>query len=184
MSIVFAGDAGIEQDGFQSILGQLSAESEKLVAGVKQMASFDKIVDTGPPKESVYIDEGFENVPGTVFPGSGNLSELDDVKRRRITSQAPQLTVYIKKRLFWSLRGEHDYKFMDSGEKLFIRASKNLFAKKCSQIAAYEALFKLDRLLEEEAEWDVARLEDIIGSFIHGKNKLKGIYKDEFEQNS
>lgn len=114
-----------------------------------------------PPAEHVFVDDGFSNVPGTSFVDS-TIDNIDDIKMRRITSQRPQLTVYIKKRAFWGLSGANDSRYMDSGEKLYLRATKILFEKKCNQIASYEALTKLSRLADEDAQLDASRIEQVL----------------------
>ena len=72
------------------------------------------------------------------------------------------LTVYIKKRAFWALRGENASQYLDKGEKMFLRATKLLFEKKCSQIASYEALTKLQTLINEESEIDADRAAQMV----------------------
>jgi len=166
MAIIFGGDAGIREDSFGDFLNGMTTEFNKVKDGLNQLTSLSALSNLGEPlpKENVYVDDGFQNVPGTAFVGEGassGLQSIDDVKTRRITTQAPQLTVYIKKRVFWSLRNEHDSKFMDAGEKLFYRATKALFEKKCAQIAAYEGLTKLGTLVEEESELDFAVIEQV-----------------------
>ena len=166
MAIIFGGDAGIREDSFGNFINGITGQFNRLVDGVTQLVSLEKIagIDMPLPKENVYVDDGFQNVPGTSFVGSLNLDGFDDLKTRRITTQAPEFTVYVKKRLFSSLRNEHDNKFMDEGERLFMRASKLLFERKCTQIAAYEALTKIDRLIQEESEWDATLIETVINT--------------------
>lgn len=164
MAIVFGGDAGIRQDTFEGFVDKISSEFSRIKTGI--MENFSRLTGEAfglpppPPKEKVFIDDGFTNVPGTSFVGS-QVEGVDDIKTRRITTQEPQLTVYIKKRAFWSLRNENDTRFMDPGEKLFLRATKILFENKCSQISAYESLTKAGRLISEDADLDVSRVEAI-----------------------
>src|SRR5574337_551859 len=162
MAIIFGGDAGIRQDTFGSFVDKISTEFQRVKSGLE--ASFNGETAGAPPisqKEKVFVDDGFTNVPGTSFVGS-QVEGIDDIKTRRITTQEPQLTVYIKKRAFWSLRNENDTRFMDPGEKLFLRASKILFENKCSQISAYEGLTKLSRLISEDADLDAERISLIV----------------------
>jgi len=165
MSIVFGGDAGIRQDAWgnmlDGVLGEFSRIKDGLVDNFSRLTGKPTGLSRNLPKENIHVDDGFQNVPGTVFTGSGNMGDIDDIKTRKITTQSPMFTVYIKKKIFWSLRNEHNTKFMDSAEKLFIRASKLLFERKCAQVASYEAMTKLERLIEEEAELDVQHVEQI-----------------------
>ena len=153
MAILFGGNAGVREDSFNGLFEGLS----------DQFSVFSKKLSDGrPPVENVYVDDGFQNVPGTAFTGSGNLGAIDDIQKRRITTQAPDITVYIKKRIFWSLRNEHDTKFMGQEEKLFMKASKVLFERKCAQVAAYEAMTKLEKFAAEDVDMDVARIDALI----------------------
>lgn len=163
MSIIFGGDIGIQQDAMGNFWDSITSEASRIADGFAGRLSTTK---KPPPKENIYVDDGFMNVPGTAVVGSG-IENLDDAKRRRITTQKPDVTVYIKKKLFWSLRNEHDTKFADDGEKLFIRASKLLFERKCSQITAYESITKLSRILDEEADLDASGI-DMIADHLDG----------------
>jgi hypothetical protein len=186
MAIIFGGDTGLRDDAFGNFVTGITSQFNRFKDGLKQLTSLERIagVDIIPsaPKENVYVDTGFQNVPGTAFSGSGNISSIDDVKKRRITTQTPHVTVYIKKRLFWSLRNEHDTRFMDPGEKLFMRASKIMFERKCSQIAAYEALTKLERLIEEESELDYQRVEALIDIIENFRNDAINTLEEDAEQ--
>jgi len=156
MAIIFGGDTGIRENAFAGFVRGITDQFASFANDIKSTAN-NLLGNEFPihlPKETVYVDDGFQNVPGTAFTGSGNISSIDDVKTRRITTQTPDATVYVKKRVFWSLRNEHDSKFMGSAEKLFMRASKLLFERKCSQIAAYEAMTKLEKFTAEEVELD------------------------------
>jgi hypothetical protein len=161
MSIIFGGDVGIQSDSLSNFWDEMTSEFSRVAEGFAgKITNINKPL----PKENIYVDDGFSNVAGTAFSGS-NITNLDDVKKRRITTQKPDITVYIKKKLFWSLRNEHDTKFMDSGEKMFIRASKLLFERKCSQVAAYESMTKLVRLLDEEADLDAGTIDTVVANY-------------------
>jgi hypothetical protein len=160
MAIIFGGDAGIVENSFSGFINNISN-------------SFSRFNDTlnnaikgrgppPPPVENVFVEDGFQNVPGTSFVDS-TVDSVDEIKKRRVTSQEPSLTVYIKKRAFWGLNSENDTRFMDDGEKLFMRASKILFEKKCTQIASYELLTKMDNLISEDAELDAEIIDTFIG---------------------
>lgn len=173
MAILFGGDSGVREDSFRGFVDGISQKATEFANDIKSI--HNNLVGTEfpihQPAESVYVDDGFQNVPGTVFTGAPNVGNIDDVQTRRITTQAPDATVYIKKRVFWSLRNEHETLFSDPGEKLFLRASKLLFERKCSQIAAYEAMTKLDRFISEEVEYDVTRIDALIQAIEGFKEK-------------
>lgn len=182
MAIVFGGDFGLRENSFGNFIKGITDQFDRVMEGAKQLVSLERRPGTFIPiqKENVYVDSGFQNVPGTSFIGSSNLGSIDDIKKRRITTQSPELTVYIKKRLFSSLRNEHDTKFMDSGEKLFMRASKILFERKCSQIAAYEALNKLEGIITDESEFDAS----IVDLFVNTLDNFLTEQIDTAEENT
>lgn len=161
MAIIFGSDAGVREDAFGSFVNQISADMTRIANGIQ--TNFSTLTGEAvglpppPPRENVYVDDGFSNVPGTSFQGS-QIENIDDFKRRRVTSQEPQATVYIQKRVFSSLKNENDTRYMDNAEKLLLRATKILFENKCSRLAAYEALTKVRNVLAEEAELDYERV--------------------------
>jgi len=159
MAIIFGGDAGIQENSFSGFVNEITQNFNYVKDTV--LNALEGRGPPPPPKENVHVEDGFENVPGTSFVGS-QVENVDDIKQRRITSQEPHVTVYIKKRAFWGLSTQNDSRFMDDGEKMFMRASKILFEKKCSQIAAYEALTKVGALVSEDAHLDAAQIDLVI----------------------
>src|SRR3990167_10761558 len=164
MAIIFGSDAGVRSDPIASITNKITQDLVRIKNGI--VSNFSRLtgeamgIPPPPPRENVYVDDGFSNVPGTSFPGS-QIENIDDFKRRRVTSQEPKATIYIQKRAFRALRNEHDTRFMDSGEKLLLRATKILFENKCNQLAAYESLTKVKQILTDEAELDAVRIRVI-----------------------
>ena len=128
MAIIFGSDAGIRENSYSTFVKEIVSSANKFADAVSDTINLTpgRRHNKPLPKEEVYVDNGFENVPGTSFVDS-TLDNVDDIKKRRIISQEPSLTVYIKKRAFSSLSGENDSRFMDKGEKLYLRASKVLF---------------------------------------------------------
>jgi hypothetical protein len=179
MAIVFGGDAGIVENSYYGFLSEISKKFDDLVNTLNQgLYSPDNWPPPAPILEKVHIDDGFENVPGTSYVGS-TIDNVDDIKQRRISSQEPHATIYIKKRAFWGLADENDTRFMDKGEKLYLRATKILFEKKCNQLASYEALTKVSKLVSEDADLDAIRIEqiiDLLDEFI--EDRLYNLEKD------
>jgi hypothetical protein len=70
--------------------------------------------------------------------------------QRQILSQAPEMTVVVKKRMFSTLASNFRPELMDDQEKLFYRASKRLFQNKCKVIATYEKLTKVERIVKKQ----------------------------------
>lgn len=162
MAIIFGNDTGIVQDSFSGFISEISGAWDKFSDDLSAAFSGKLKASGPPPLEKVHVDDGFSNVPGTSFVDS-TVDNVDDIQTRRIATQEPSLTVYIKKRAFWGLKSANDARFMDKGDKLFIRASKILFERKCNQIAAYEALTKASSLISEDAHLDSARVTQLIG---------------------
>ncbi len=164
MAIIFSSgsgagnNSGILESAYDGFVKEAKNQMDSIFGFVSNAISG---INPAPPVESVFVDSGFTNVPGTAFNGS-NIDNLDDVQTRRITSQEPQLTAYIRKRAFGGLSDENDSRFMDSGEKLYLRATKILFEKKCNQIGSYEALTKASRLVSDDAQLDADRVHQII----------------------
>lgn len=77
---------------------------------------------------------------------------LGNIKPRQaeVLMQEPDMTILVKKRMFSSLAENFKPELMDAKEKLFYRASKKLFQNKCTAIAAYERLSKIDRVVTND----------------------------------
>lgn len=161
MPIVFGGDAGVKETALESVWNKMKSDVTSLAQGFANAFTSPFAPPPPPPKENVHVDSGFQNVPGTAFTGS-SIDSVDDIQQRNIITQEPILTVYVKKRAFWALRNENQTKMLDAGEKLFLRATKLLFEKKCSQIASYEALTKLQSIEAENIQYDHTLVEKVI----------------------
>ncbi|KKM73673.1 hypothetical protein LCGC14_1408080, partial [marine sediment metagenome] len=164
MAIIFGNDAGVRQDSAATFWQGIKDSTMSIADDLKNAFTWNTLESPQQPKESVFVDDGFSNVPGTAFIGS-SIDNVDDIKQRHIISQEPTLTVYIKKRAFWAFRNENNTKYLDKGEKTFLRATKLLFEKKCIQIAAYEALTKLQDLVSEESTLDISLVDGVIQYF-------------------
>lgn len=95
--------------------------------------------------ENNFVEDGVEDVPGFSNFDAG-FSNIKEPTRRHTYSQTPKGTIFVKKRIFSSLRNNFDPRFMSSEDKTFIRASKHLFRRKCEEISFYENLVKLENL--------------------------------------
>lgn len=98
--------------------------------------------------QNSFIEDGTMRVPGTSFAGS-HISDVLAPSKRRILSQDVQPTVIIKKRMFSTLRDTFDVDYFDEKDRLYIRAIKTLFRKKCEDIAFYESLIFVDKIIED-----------------------------------
>ena len=68
---------------------------------------------------------------------------------REVIFQQPDVCILVKKRMFSSLAENYRLDLLNDEEKLFIRASKQLFKKKCQAIAAYELLSKIENVAKD-----------------------------------
>lgn len=94
-----------------------------------------------------FVEDGAQNIPG-ISLYDASWANLKQPTRRSIITQRPKATVFIKKRMFSTLRNNFDVRFMDESEKLFMRAVKNLFRRKCEEIAFYENLVSIERIFD------------------------------------
>jgi hypothetical protein len=85
-------------------------------------------------------------------------------KERKIISMQPNATVLVKKKIFSSLRDLHDLQWLDKTEKLLMRATKALFAYKCSQYRSYEMLTKINKEYAEYKTVNLALFVDFLNS--------------------
>lgn len=97
--------------------------------------------------DASYVDSGTRPVAGysNLNSSSANLKEAN---KRAFITQRPKATLFVKKRMFSSLAENHDVRFMNDFERLYIRTVKNLFQRKCDEIAFYESLVSIDSIYE------------------------------------
>lgn len=81
---------------------------------------------------------------------------------RNYTALSPEASILIKKKVFSSLKGSNDLRFMDKTEKMLLRATKALFAYKVQQIRAYESLTKVERFLESNNSYNLNLLNSLL----------------------
>jgi len=81
---------------------------------------------------------------------------------RNHIAMSPEATVLIKKKVFSTLKGSNDLRFMDKTEKMLLRATKALFAYKVQQIRAYESLTKFDSFFQNNNSYSLSLLSSFI----------------------
>jgi len=125
------------------------------VGGVQQFLDRSKEVISGFLEaadgrifNNSFVEDGVQNITGSSFIDS-KFSDLIEPTRRQVTTQFPQATVLLKKRMFSSLRTNYDIRFMDDDERIFMRAIKNLFRRKTEEISFYENLVVLEKLIQD-----------------------------------
>lgn len=97
---------------------------------------------------NTFVEDGTTSVSGSSFIDS-KFSDLVRPSRREIISQLPQATLLLKKRMFSTVRTNYDVRFMDEDEKIFLRAIKNLFRRKAEEIAFYENIALLEKVIQD-----------------------------------
>jgi len=95
-----------------------------------------------------FVGSGRQVIAGGATVAGGKISPLEDAAILQVTNQTPNLSVLVKKRAFSSLNHLYDPTLMDDAELWLFRATKRLFARKCAEVADYERLAKIKRLLE------------------------------------
>lgn len=99
--------------------------------------------------EDSFHEDGVQNIPGftTVDKSYG---QVKDPISRRILTQRPQSPVFVKKRMFSTLRSNYDVRFLDETEKVFFRAAKKLFEKKAADLSFYESLINVGSVIDSD----------------------------------
>lgn len=82
---------------------------------------------------------------------------------RNVLWQEPNMTVLIKKRMFSSLVENYKLDLLEDNEKLFIKASKRLFANKTKAIAAYERLSKIENIAKDAGQLNSHMIPTLLG---------------------
>jgi hypothetical protein len=125
--------------------------------------------------EDTFVEDGVQDVAGFSNFDAG-FSNIKEPTRRKTYTQTPKGTVFIKKRMFSTLRNNFDPRFMSTEDKVFIRAAKHLFKRKCDEIAFYENLIKLENINDNPG---FLRLDgmfgDLLDAFFHILNVGYGI---------
>ena len=121
--------------------------------------------------------ENLNRAAQRTYTGSGFAdSNLTRPNSRGIITQTPEAIILIKKRIFSSLSDNFKQEFLDDSEYHFIKAAKNLFKIKCEQIASYERLTKLNKILIDNG----VITTPIASAIYDAVNALEGtIFNDE-----
>ncbi len=85
-------------------------------------------------------------------------------KQLDILLQEPEATILVKKRAFASLAENFRPDLMDADERMFLLATKSLFANKCKQISNYEKLTKIAQISTQIGEVDYHLLPILYGA--------------------
>lgn len=113
-----------------------------------------------------FVEDGVQNVPGSSYVES-KFNDLKEPSKRKLYSQKAELTILLKKRHFSSLRENYDLRFADDDERVFLKAVKHLFRRKCEQIAFHENLTNLDKVVQDPSFLTLdGFLDDILSSIL------------------
>jgi hypothetical protein len=110
-----------------------------------------------------FVGSGRTVIPGGGSPAGGTVSPLEDASVMQVMNQTPVLSVLVKKRAFASLNHLYDPTLMDPADLWLFRATKRLFARKCSEVAEYERLAKIRRLADTSTSAGLA-----VGALVSG----------------
>jgi len=99
----------------------------------------------------------------SLFINQNNATETRK-KTRAIVASNPTASILIKKKAFSTFKATNDLRWMDSTEKMLLRATKALFALKVAQLRSYESLTKLEKFYEEYGDVNFSLLSDLIMS--------------------
>jgi hypothetical protein len=130
-----------------------------VLIGRGQRASIDFLTQMNRIIENNYVEDGVQNIPGFTTV-ERSFSKIKKPSKRRILTQRPQATVFIKKRMFSTLRSNYDIKFMNEKEKVFLRASKRLFERKTEELAFYESLSNIESIFDNRGFLKVDDISD------------------------
>jgi hypothetical protein len=109
--------------------------------------------------ESQFVESGTQNIPGfSTFDQS--YSQIKQPSRRQVITKRTQATVFVKKKMFSTLKDNFDVRFMDSDEKLFIKAVKLLFERKAHELSFYENLTNIQSIFDDSGFLKIDKLNE------------------------
>ena len=117
--------------------------------------------------EQSFVEDGVSNIAG--FSTVNNTYDhIQKPSRRKIHTQTNNATIFVKKRIFSTLRSNYDFKFMNEEERIFLKASKKLFERKTHDLAFYESLSNVENLFNDTGHLDIDSFsESTINSFFN-----------------
>jgi len=136
----------------------ISAINEQYAPGNLTPTSLDTIDPNDPDRVINFGKLGdfakkIDNTAQRTYVENGFIRNVRP-RAMEILMQEPDLTVIVKKRAFASLVDNYRLDKMDSGDKLFYRATKNLFQNKCRAISVYEKLSKIEKIVKNKGVLD------------------------------
>lgn len=140
---IFQGTARNRFPGFDDPNSGLGSILER---ARKAASSFLEAVG-GQTFRNTYVDDGSTPVPGYQTFNKSYANVREPLRRSQITQRA-KTTVFIKKKQFDGLGNNYDTRFIDSSERLYLRAVKSLMQRKCDEIAFYESTINLESAVE------------------------------------
>lgn len=109
--------------------------------------------------ENSYVEDGFLEKP-MGNSANGTYEGSATPFKRKIITQRNRNTILVKKRIFSSLSGQFDETVLSEDELLYVRAVKNLFRRKCEEIAFYENMLHLSEVFETNGVYKIDSLTD------------------------
>lgn len=100
---------------------------------------------------------------------------------RNIVTQEPKASIIIKKKEFSNFKHLNDIQWLDRTERIYLRAIKVLFAYKCAQIRAYEALTKFEDSFAQNREVPLEIFADILNTAKYLEVKDSNVFLTNFE---
>lgn len=169
MTIILSTQADVQSEGGLNILGAfgdalgipgLPTPNIPVSSAATNLENFANDINNGlnalmgkantEKFDANFVGSGKEVMIGGNIEG-GKVAPLEEASIRQIYGQTPQASVIIKKRVFAALKHLYDPKYMDKGEQWLLRATKKLIANKCAQMALYERLSKIAKLIDNQA---------------------------------
>jgi hypothetical protein len=118
------------------------------------------------------LDNGARSVLGQ------NIYHSNIPNEQKVYSMSPEAAILIKKKAFSTLGFNNDLRWMDSTEKLLLRATKALFAYKVQQIKVLESITKYNNYLGKTGEDSLRFL-----AYILNEASLLNVNIDDYNNN-
>jgi hypothetical protein len=161
-----------------------TSNSNALISGLEKVRQATNSVvnkllgSTGETYERSYMGSGRQ----TIVEGGHVQSQAvaaEDASIRQVYTQNAKFSVVIKKKMVSGLGNLYDATLMDKAEKWVFRAMKELVRAKCSAMAEYERMTKIDRMMDSGAN-PTTIISSLIASAIDSDVDYSGISIDQF----